>query len=261
MTSASDWISVDLEPATLLSVKEENGIVTRVYIAPCSEPRIREPLAERKPQVFPERNTLLFHCPYCGNGIRTAGAFKVHLLACERRYERMRKDGRALPPLQCSICKESFATVAALSSHRLIHGDSSTERRCGTCNVKFETTVEYRTHLASHLKTRKSKKESQENSALIVSKIFDCLFCQKRFVAHFKPGQVTRRYACDDCVLRLRSQEVEKKQAESLKRKAVFGCDRCGRNYKYEGFLNRHLNVCVGGMAKRKREFSNEEVS
>ncbi|XP_017014753.3 transcription factor E4F1 [Drosophila takahashii] len=261
MASAGEWISVDLEPATLLSVKEENGIVTRVYIAPCSEPRIREPLAERKPEVFPEENKLLFHCPYCGNGIRTAGAFKVHLLACERRYERMRKEGLAMPPLQCSICKESFATVTALSSHRLLHGGSFIVRRCGTCNEKFEKELEYRKHLSSHLKSRKSKKGSQENSDVTVSKTFDCLFCHKRFEAHFKPGQVTRRYACDACVLRLRSEEGEKKESDSLKRKALFGCDRCGRNYKYEGFLNRHLNVCVGSVEKRKREFSNEEVS
>ncbi|XP_039479820.1 uncharacterized protein LOC120444331 [Drosophila santomea] len=61
MTSANDWISEDLKPATLLSVHEENGVITKVYVAPCLEPKTKvEPLVERKPEVFPEANTLLF---------------------------------------------------------------------------------------------------------------------------------------------------------------------------------------------------------
>ncbi|EDV55761.1 transcription factor E4F1 [Drosophila erecta] len=259
MTSASDWISEDLEPGTLLSVQEENGVVTKVYVTPCLEPRIKEALVERKPEVFPEANTMLFHCPFCCNGIRTGGAYKVHLGACEKRFAWMMKNGPVVPQLQCSICKGTFSSVASLISHRLLHGSPSMNRTCGSCHVKFETELEYRTHLESHLKPRESKDESYEG-AYTITKLFDCLFCRKAFLACFRPGQVTRRYACDDCVHRLKAQEAEKKLC--VKRKAELSCDRCGRKYKYEGFLNRHLKTCqVPAKYKRKREPESEEAN
>ncbi|XP_043644798.1 PR domain zinc finger protein 4 [Drosophila teissieri] len=259
MTSAGDWISEDLEPATLLSVQEENGVVTKVYVAPCLEPITKvEPLLERKPELFPEANTLLFHCPFCCNGIRTGGAYKVHLMACERRFAWMMKDGPAVPQLQCSICKETFSSVAALISHRLQHSSPSMNRTCGSCHVMFETELEYRTHLESHLIPRESKDESYEG-AYTITKLFNCLFCRKEFLACFRPGQVSRRYACDECVQRLKTQEAEKKPK---KRKADLCCDRCGRKYKYEGFLNRHLKTCqVPERYKRKRELEIDEAS
>ncbi|XP_016967695.1 zinc finger protein 99 [Drosophila biarmipes] len=250
MASTGEVISVDLQPATLLSVKRENGIETRVYIAPCSEPRIPEPLAVQKPLSYRDQNTQLFHCTYCGNGIRTAGAFKVHMLACERRFEQMKKNGVLMPSMQCSICQGTFPTVAALRSHRLLH--NRTKQKCESCHLEYETEVEYRSHLTSYLKTPKSKQDSPENDAFTVSKAFDCLFCRKAFVAHFKRGHVTRRYACDKCVQRLRNQEVERARAVPPKRKAELSCHRCGRMYKLEGFLNRHLKFCQGEMAKKK---------
>jgi len=251
MASTGEWITVDLEPATLLSVKEENGIETRVYIAPCSEPKIQEPLVKQKPLYIPDKNTLLFHCPYCGNGIRTAGAFKVHMLACERRYKKMKEDGIVMPPLQCSLCQETFPTVAALRDHRVLHG---TKRICESCHAEYETEVEYRTHLTSYLKTPKRKQDSPKDGPSNVSKFFNCLFCRNEFVAHFQPGKVTRRYACDNCVQRLRSQEVDKGRDVPPKRKAEFICYRCGRMYKLEGFLSRHLQVCQGNIPKKKRQ-------
>ncbi|KAI8038463.1 transcription factor E4F1 [Drosophila gunungcola] len=257
MTNAEDWISVELEPATLLSEKEEDGIVTRVHIAPCSEPRIREPLAEQKPAIFPADSTLLFHCPFCGNGIRTAGAFKVHMLACQRRFEKMEREGIVM---QCSICKETFDSVEAMGSHWLLHDTVQTQRRCVFCHVKFETEPEYRAHLRTHLETRKSQKVSQ-NGELVVTKCFNCLFCQSNFLASFGPGARARRYACDDCVLQLRDKEAEKRLTETLKRKADYCCDRCGRTYKLEGFLNRHLQLCDGRIAKKKRDYEIREVS
>ncbi|XP_017044460.1 zinc finger protein 317 [Drosophila ficusphila] len=235
MTSADDRISVDLEPATLLSVKEENGIVTRVYIAPCSRPRTK------KAQAFPEETTLLFHCSYCGNGIRTAGAFKVHLLACQRRSERMRESGIVMPQLRCNVCNKNFASVESLVSHRLRHSYFQTKQKCAVCDVSFDTEPEYRAHLESHLR---SKKNRGSNSS--VTKIFNCFFCQKPFLASFQPGQVTRRYGCDDCIQKLKTKEAEKEETKPVNRKPDYMCDRCGRRYKYEGFLNRHLNGCKG---------------
>ncbi|XP_016969919.1 zinc finger protein draculin [Drosophila rhopaloa] len=257
MTSGENWISVELEPATLLSEKEEDGIVTRVFIAPCSEPRIKKPLAERKPAVFPEDNTLLYHCPFCANGIRTGGAFKVHMLACQRRFKNMQKDGIVM---MCSICKKHFNSVESLGRHRLLHGNMKITRRCGSCNLKFETEVEYRAHLKTHLRSRNSKPVS-EDGELTVTKCFNCLFCRKDFLASFRPGQMARRYACDDCVQKIKVKEAESKQTENMKRKADFSCDRCGRMYKLEGFLNRHLKLCQGRISKRNRKYEIHDVS
>ncbi|XP_017077772.1 zinc finger protein 317 [Drosophila eugracilis] len=260
MTSDSDWIPMALEPATLLSVTENNGMVTRVYVTPCKEPSKKKPLAERKTEVFPEENKSLFTCPYCGNGIRTAGAFKVHLKACEKRFETMGIHGTGTPQLHCSICKKTFSTVSSLSSHRLVHGSGPVKRRCAACKINFETELEYRTHLESHLKERKSKDESDDDE-YTVSKFFQCLFCRKGFLACFKPGQVSRRYACDDCIKNLKVQEENQKKTVPVKKTPTFCCDRCGRLYRYEGFLNRHLKICHEPIAKKKQKLENKETN
>ncbi|EDW48136.1 GM20060 [Drosophila sechellia] len=251
MTSAGDWIE-ELEQATLLSIQEDNGIVTKVYVAPCLQPRIKK-------NVFPVDNTQLFHCPFCSIAIRTAGPYKVHLMACKRRWARMMKDAPDVSQQPCSICKKTFSSVDALVSHRLLHGIPSLNRTCAACNVEFETDLEYRTHLESHLIPSESTDESDEGTYTI-TKTFTCIFCRTEFEASFKPGQVTRRYGCDACVVRLKAQEEEKKIFG--KRRAQLSCDRCGKKYKYEGFLHRHLKICqMPDKSKRKREIEINEAS
>jgi len=252
MTSAGNWISEELEPATLLSIQEDNGIVTKVYVAPCLQP-----IKEEK--VFLEDNTQRFHCPLCSNVIRTAGAYKVHLMACQRRLARMMKDVPDVSQHQCNICKKIFSSVDALIGHRLLHGSPSMNRTCASCHVKFGTDLEYRTHLESHLIPCESTDESYEG-AYTITKTFNCVFCRTEFKACFKPGQVTRRYACDACIVRLKAQEEEKKILG--KRRPELICDRCGKKYKYEGFLHRHLKTCqMPDKCKRKREIEITEVS
>ncbi|KAH8285296.1 hypothetical protein KR054_007441, partial [Drosophila jambulina] len=85
MASAETWILSEVEKGILLSETEENGVVTRTYIAPMLEPEkveIPDPLAlPKEPKEYP----MPYFCPHCGNGIGSSGAFTMHLRACQRR--------------------------------------------------------------------------------------------------------------------------------------------------------------------------------
>ncbi|KAH8401691.1 hypothetical protein KR009_007386 [Drosophila setifemur] len=256
MTSAGHSVSPELEAATLLSVKEENGVITKVYIAPCSS--TSEKPVERKPMPahIPGSNHMMYQCPYCGNGIRTAGAFKVHLNACRRHYERSLDEGHQpeVPELSCTLCHESFVCLDQLLSHMHVHGSVPKKLKCNFCSLKFDSERLYRVHLDSHVrKPEPEPKEPHPEKERTVAKIFDCIFCRLIFVAKFKHGEVSRRYACDECGAKQRAKEAERQQSVPGKRKAEWSCVRCGRLYKLEGFLMRHLGQCTGPKSPKKR--------
>ncbi|KAH8234238.1 hypothetical protein KR038_004459, partial [Drosophila bunnanda] len=82
MASAETWISSEVEKGILLSETEENGVVTRTYIAPLLE---QEKMDNSDPLALPKEYPMPYFCPHCGNGIGSSGAFTMHLRACQRR--------------------------------------------------------------------------------------------------------------------------------------------------------------------------------
>ncbi|KAH8319572.1 hypothetical protein KR074_000707, partial [Drosophila pseudoananassae] len=245
MKSAEKKIFTELEAATLLSVTEEKGVVTTIYVAPCT---MKEDLVEPAPEFFPEDNQLMYHCPYCACAIRSANAFKVHLKACPKNNEnknkeeddKQKKHQQKDGIYQCIMCAQGFESIPHLYCHILVHGTSLKNLRCGSCNVKFETDEEYQAHLQSHLEPEPGELRTESS----VTKIFDCIFCRKNFRATFRLGHVTCRYACDDCSKNHKAKESFGISKLPEQRKKKWTCDRCGRVYKLEGFLLRHKNHC-----------------
>ncbi|KAH8232994.1 hypothetical protein KR026_002758, partial [Drosophila bipectinata] len=241
MTSAEKYIFTELEAATLLSVTEENGVVTTIYVAPCT---MEEDLLE--PEFFPEDNQLMYHCPYCACAIRSAKAFKVHLMACRKNNKNKKEDDKQKKEnekdeiYQCIVCDQDFESIAHLYCHILVHETSFEVLRCGSCNVKFETDQEYQAHLKSHLEPEPEELETESS----VTKSFDCILCGKHFLATFRLGHVTHRYACDNCLKNHKTKESNAIPTLPAQGKPEWTCDRCGRVYKLEGFLLRHKNHC-----------------
>ncbi|KAH8337863.1 hypothetical protein KR067_007717 [Drosophila pandora] len=257
MTSAEQMISTELEAATLLSVTEENGVVTTIYVAPCSASG--EELVEPPPEFLPEDNQLMYHCPYCASAIRTARAFKAHLEACRENCKNKEEDAQQKKQdgaiYQCIMCDQSYTSMRHLHCHIMMHGSSLKNLRCGSCSVKFESEQEYQAHLQSHLGSGPGDRKMESS----VTKSFDCIFCRKDFEATFRLGQVSRRYACDDCGKNLKAKQADGRQSLPVKRKLDWTCNRCGRMYKLEGFLLRHMEQCQGGKTKKSRQFEVHE--
>lgn len=249
---------MELEAATLLSVTEENGVVTTIYVAPCSASEGEH--AEQPPDFFQVDNQLMYHCPYCASTIRTARAFKTHLEACRENCKNKEEDAQQKKLegaiYQCIMCDQSYTSMRHLHCHIMMHGSSLKNLRCGSCSFKFKTEQEYQAHLQSHLG---SGPRDLKVVSSMVSKTFGCIFCRKDFEATFRLGQVSRRYACDDCGKNLKAKGSEGRQSLPVKRKLDWKCDRCGRIYKLEGFLLRHMEQCQGGKTKKSRHYEVHE--
>ncbi|KAH8309014.1 hypothetical protein KR059_004951, partial [Drosophila kikkawai] len=209
MASAEIWISWEEDKGILLSETEENGIVTRTYIAPLTEPKKVE---NSDTLALPKNYPMPFFCPHCGNGIGSSGAFSMHLRACQRRLGGV--DHKKILPAK-------------------LMPQPATRK---------------------HLKLEKSVPDFKHCSKSFPVP-FQCIFCRKDFKVQFEHGQERRRYACDDCGQRARAEEAERQKNPKVKKKTLT-CDRCGKQYKLEGFLMRHQVVCQGFCLKRKREYS-----
>ncbi|KAH8269401.1 hypothetical protein KR018_002496 [Drosophila ironensis] len=252
MASAGQKTFPELEEATLLSVSEENGVVTSIYVTPCSGfPNTNT--AKESVQFLPDNNQLMYHCPYCDNGIRAAGALKVHMQACRRRKESNRQNGQSAETSStflCMKCDKSFDSMELLKRHVIAHGGLARNLSCKHCNQKFPNNQELRAHLPGRCSKKLAKENRPEECpSFVVTKSFKCIFCRKDFNVRFKPDEVTRRYACNECGQKLRAREA----AAPRKRQAEWVCHVCGRLYKLEGFLMRHLDQCQGYVPKRKR--------
>ncbi|KAH8252707.1 hypothetical protein KR032_001446, partial [Drosophila birchii] len=213
MESTETLFSSELEKGILLSETEENGIVTRTYIAPLLEP---EKVENPDPLTLPKEYPMPYFCPHCGNGIGSSGAFTMHLRACQRRLAGVHH-------------KEDLP-------------------------AKFEQEPATR----GHVKLEKSYTDVKTWRKTF-PRPFQCIFCSKDFKVQLEHGQVRRRYACDECGQKARAEEAERKKNPKVKRQWL-GCDRCGKQYKLEGFLVRHQMVCQGFKVKRKREYEIHEI-
>lgn len=186
-------------------------------------PLLELPMEEnRDPLVLPKECPTPYFCPHCGNGIGSSGAFTMHLRACQRR----------LP----TVLEEEELPAKPQVNNR-------------SCHVKFESKE-------AHLKLDKPVK-TWNNSKFGP---FRCIFCHQEFEVPFGLGQMRRRYACDECGQKARAEEADRKNKPKIPRK-LLGCNRCGKEYKLEGFLVRHQMLCQGITPKRKREYEVYEVT
>ncbi|KAH8366313.1 hypothetical protein KR200_010455, partial [Drosophila serrata] len=149
MASAENWISSEVEQGILLSETEENGIVTRTYIAPMLE---HEKMENKDPLALPKKYPMPYFCPHCGNGIGSSGAFTMHLRACQRRMAGGQRQAdfpakfepqpsqKSYPhvkpwrktysgPFQCIFCSKEFEV-------KLEHGQGRRRYACDDCGQK-----------------------------------------------------------------------------------------------------------------------------
>jgi len=93
---------------------------------------------------------------------------------------------------------------------------------------------------------------AQHGGKKVVVKEFECAFCSQNFTVVFDVGQVKRRYACDACREKYSNAEALRQHKQQVEEKREFSCERCGRKFVFEGFLQRHLPTCDGSIKRRR---------
>lgn len=192
-----------------------------------------------------------YYCPNCGNCYSAAGSLKLHMRACLRKRTEIPKEER-----YCNICQKTFNSVSYLKVHMLRHSGNG-PKRCTRCYRKFPDEVKWKQHMDQHEQQDKLDAEAEALSAQhgdkkIVVKEFTCSFCSQNFTVVFELGQVKRRYACDPCREKYSNAEMLKQHKQMIEEKREFHCERCGRRFVFEGFLQRHIPTCDGTIKRRR---------
>lgn len=193
-----------------------------------------------------------FYCPNCGNCYSAAGSLKLHMRACLRKKAEVPEEDR-----KCNVCNKVFNSVSYLKVHKLRHS-SDGPKRCNRCYRKFADEDKWKQHIDQHAQQDKLEAEAEALTAQrggnkkIVVKEFNCSFCSKNFTVIFESGQVKRRYACDPCREKYSNAEMLKQHKQLVEEKRDFHCERCGRKFVFEGFLQRHLPTCDGTIKRRR---------
>ncbi|XP_062138483.1 zinc finger E-box-binding homeobox 1 [Drosophila sulfurigaster albostrigata] len=192
-----------------------------------------------------------FYCPNCGNCYSAAGSLKLHMRACLRQRNEVSAEDR-----KCKVCSKIFNSVAYLKEHMMRHTGEQ-PFRCTRCYRKFVDESKYNTHMDSHKHQDKLEAEAealaaQHGGKKVVVKEFTCSFCAQNFTVVFDVGQVKRRYACDACRDKYSNAEALRQHKQQVEEKREFSCERCGRKFVFEGFLQRHLPTCDGSIKRRR---------
>ncbi|KAH8386524.1 hypothetical protein KR093_001038 [Drosophila rubida] len=192
-----------------------------------------------------------FYCPNCGNCYSAAGSLKLHMRACLRQRNEISAEDR-----KCKVCSKIFNSVAYLKEHMMRHTGEQ-PFRCTRCYRKFVDEAKYNSHMDSHKHQDKLEAEAealaaQHGGKKVVVKEFTCSFCAQNFTVVFDVGQVKRRYACDACRDKYSNAEALRQHKQQVEEKREFSCERCGRKFVFEGFLQRHLPNCDGSIKRRR---------
>ncbi|SPP77719.1 zinc finger protein 572 [Drosophila guanche] len=192
-----------------------------------------------------------FYCPNCGNCYSAAGSLKLHMRACLRQRNEISPEDR-----KCTVCSKVFNSVAYLKEHMMRHTGEQ-PFRCTRCYRKFIDQQKFNAHMESHKHQDKLEAEAvslaaQHGGKKVVVKEFNCSFCNEDFTVVFDVGQVKRRYACDSCRDKYSNAEALRQHKQMVEEKREFSCERCGRKFVFEGFLQRHLPTCDGSIKRRR---------
>lgn len=180
---------------------------------------------------------------------------------------------------QCKLCNRMFADQSTLIEHTATKHDQVCVFKCKKCDLKFNTKLEFRSHIRSHKILRSS------------TKAFQCDFCGKEFKT--RSGYINHRtnvcvqYSCDLCdetflikTLLLDhskkvhnvqiiepSSEVQQKVpsfsvcpicGKSISKTAInrhiqlhseekpYICDLCGKQFRFKWSLREHIMVEIG---------------
>lgn len=203
--------------------------------------------------LFPQQSrskSKSFYCPNCGNCYGAAGSLKLHIRACIKQKE---TEARHMEARKCNICGKIYNSISYLKEHILRHSGKA-PRKCPQCYRKFLDD----TKLQQHIKTHENEASEPFTEEKKIIKEYNCSFCQKTFRVVFDSRYTKRRYACDECRDKFTNEENLRHHKESLEEKKDFHCERCGRRFVFEGFLQRHATTCDGTIKrKRDRVFSN----
>ncbi|XP_016936699.1 zinc finger protein 771 [Drosophila suzukii] len=199
----------------------------------------------------PHSRNKTFYCPNCGNCYSAAGSLKLHMRACLRQRNEVSAEDR-----KCKVCSKVFNSVAYLKEHMMRHTGEQ-PYRCTRCYRKFVDEGKYTAHMESHKHQDKLEAEAvalaaQHGGKKVVVKEFECAFCSQNFTVVFDVGQVKRRYACDACREKYSNAEALRQHKQQVEEKREFSCERCGRKFVFEGFLQRHLPTCDGSIKRRR---------
>uniref|UniRef100_A0A1A9ZED4 C2H2-type domain-containing protein n=1 Tax=Glossina pallidipes TaxID=7398 RepID=A0A1A9ZED4_GLOPL len=198
-----------------------------------------------------------FYCPKCNNCYSAAGSLKLHMRACMRQKPEVPEEDR-----KCTICNKVFNSASYMKMHMLRHSGVG-PKRCQRCYRKFLDEEKFNAHMEQHKQQDKLEAEAealavQHGGKKVVVKEFNCSFCSQNFTVVFESGQVKRRYACDPCREKYSNAEMLKQHKQMVEEKREFHCERCGRKFVFEGFLQRHLPTCDGTI-KRRRDMNRDK--
>ncbi|XP_053960085.1 gastrula zinc finger protein XlCGF26.1-like [Anastrepha ludens] len=157
---------------------------------PVSEKRIFPcPQCDRKFQTknyvathikFVHEDIRPFICEECGEGSRTEGALREHMLT-----------HTDLAPFECEVCKKAFKNESRLKNHMEIH--SASKHICNECGLQLNSRVTLNRHMLVHSDImrhkcdycgRAFKRAKTLKTHLILHsglKPYSCEFCEKTF--------------------------------------------------------------------------------
>ncbi|XP_048520854.1 zinc finger protein 836 isoform X26 [Dendroctonus ponderosae] len=213
-------------------------------------------------RIFLGRNHLKFHqlshkkespykCEECGKGFFRQANFDYHKLS-----HTMSDD----LPFKCKYCAKSYSNPEALKRHTFHHENDMPYGKhyslnkdyvtCRHCQQKLKSSVDLEQHTcrfccAKCHKIFETKKEFNKHVCKYKLKISKCDPCGKTFQlpsshkAHkYRCGFGTLCYVCGKNVSNI-SQHL---QYHFGKKKAIFKCADCGKQFQYKDSLSRHIN-------------------
>lgn len=202
-------------------------------------------------EMMQRHNNKTFYCPNCGNCYSAAGSLKLHMRACMRQKAEVPEKDR-----KCTICNRVFNSPSYLKEHMLRHTGEG-PKRCSRCYRKFIDEEKYKAHMEQHKHQDRLEQEAEvlsgeSSGRKMIVKEYTCSFCSENFTVVFEVGCVKRRYACDPCREKYSNAEMLKQHKQQIEEKREFNCERCGRKFVFEGFLQRHIPTCDGTIKRRR---------
>ncbi|XP_017850253.1 zinc finger protein 12 [Drosophila busckii] len=241
----------ELDEDDIVGLEQEDGEQVDEDDEDDMGPIIFEGTIDHSPDSDSQSRNKTFYCPNCGNCYSAAGSLKLHMRACLRQRNEVSAEER-----KCKVCSKIFNSVAYLKEHMMRHTGEQ-PYRCTRCYRKFVDEHKYKTHMEAHKHQDKLEAEAealaaQHGGKKVVVKEFNCSFCAQSFTVVFDVGQVKRRYACDACRDKYSNAEALRQHKQQVEEKREFSCERCGRKFVFEGFLQRHLPTCDGSIKRRR---------
>ncbi|XP_053622645.1 zinc finger protein 846-like [Plodia interpunctella] len=180
---------------------------------------------------FHRSSSKSYRCGVCGNNYSSQPAVRTHMLThIQRKFT-------------CEFCPAIFSSPYTLTQHKKSHDPSAAvdTHHCVPCNKSFKNKKSLLTH-------KRNAKYHQEES-------FECAVCARacanqRSLNHHMESihSATRSYACSRCSARYNTDKALKRHMrghDGLVEKKLAICHLCGRSFKSNNKLNRHIReVC-----------------